>query len=136
MKVSLFYFAYRITSVHLNIRNEVLIMSEHNHDCGDGCECGHDHEEHMTVTLTLDDDKELECSVLTIFPVKDQSYIALLPMDAPEEEEGEVLLYRFKQLEDDEIDLENIEDDDEYDAVADAFDLLMDDEDIDDLFED
>lgn len=110
-------------------------MSEHNHECGDGCGCGHDHEEQMTVTLTLDDDKELECTVLTIFPVNDQSYIALLPMDAPEDEEGEVLLYRFKQLEDDEIDLENIEDDDEYEAVADAFDLLLEDDEFDDLFE-
>ena len=45
--------------------------------------------EEMTVTLTLDDGKELECVVLTIFPAGDKEYIALLPIDDEEAEEGE-----------------------------------------------
>lgn len=115
-------------------------MSEHNHDhCGCGCGCDHDHEhegEHMTVTLTLDDGKELECAVLTIFPVGEKQYIALLPLESDEEEEGEVFLYQFNQLENDEIELLNIEDDDEYEAVADAFDEILDEEEFDEMFED
>ena len=46
-------------------------------------------EEEMTVTLTLDDGSELECVVLTIFPAGDRDYIALLPMEGEEAEEGE-----------------------------------------------
>lgn len=111
-------------------------MSEHNHECGCGCGHDHEHEEHMTVTLTLDDGSELECLVLTIFPVGDNQYIALLPLNEQnEEEEGEVYLYRFQELENGEIELLNIEDDEEYEAVADAFDELLDEEEFDEMFE-
>ena len=85
-------------------------------------------EEEMTVTLTLDDGSELECVVLTIFPAGDRDYIALLPMEGEEAEEGEVYLYRYTETEDGAPNLENIEDDDEYEFVADAFDELLDDQ--------
>lgn len=116
-------------------------MSEHkhDHDCQSGCDCGHDHSgEEMTVTLTLDDGTEMDCAVLSIFPVGEQQYIALVPTedDGKEDEEGEIFLYRFNQLEDDELELLNIEDDDEYEAVADAFDELLDEQDFDDMTED
>lgn len=111
-------------------------MSEHNHDnCDCGCECNHEHDEHMTVTLTLDDGTELECAVLTIFPVGEKQYIALLPIGECDEEESEVFLYRFNQLENDEIELLNIEDDDEYEAVSDAFDELLDEQEFDEIFD-
>ena len=51
-------------------------------------------EEEMTVTLTLDDDTEVECVVLTIFTAGERDYIALLPMEGEDSEEGEVYLYR------------------------------------------
>ena len=73
--------------------------------------------EEMTVTLTLDDGRELECVVLTIFPAGEREYIALLPM---EDEDGQP-------------NLENIEDDDEYEIVADAFDELLDEQEYDEL---
>lgn len=113
-------------------------MSEHMHDhgCGDGCDCGHDHGEEMTVTLTLDDGSELECAVLTIFPVGEQQYIALVPIEENGEEEGEVFLYRFNELENDELELLNIEDDEEYERVADAFDELLDEEEFDEMTKD
>lgn len=115
------------------IKREVYYMSEHDHDC----HCGHDHNEEneMTVTLTLDDGTELECAVLTIFPVEDNQYIALLPIEENSDEEGEVFLYRFTELENGELELENIEDDDEYEKVADIFDELLDDEELDDMLE-
>ena len=83
------------------------------------------------ITLTLDDGKEIECAVLAVFPVNDNNYIALLPQDA--DDEGEVYLYRFIQHDDDEIELINIEDDDEFDAVSDAFDEMLDDEELNEM---
>lgn len=89
--------------------------------------------DHDFITLTLKDDSELQCVVLGIFPVGDRDYVALLPEDAGED--GEVFIYRYKELENDEIDLENIEDDDEFEAVSEAFDEFMDSQEFDDLFE-
>ena len=84
--------------------------------------------EAATVTLTLDNNEELECAVLTIFEAAGNQYIALLPLNenGEEDEESDVYLYRFSETEDGEPKLENIEDDDEYDAAADKFDEWMD----------
>lgn len=109
-------------------------MSEHNH--GDGCGCGHDHEfEHDSITLSLDDGTELNCMVIDIFSVDDKEYIALQPEEG-EEEEDNVFLYRYIQDGDGDPQLLNIEDDDEFEAVADAFEELLDSQDYDDLFDD
>ena len=109
-------------------------MSEHNHDCGcghDDCNCG---EENLTVTLTLDNDEVLECAVLTIFSAGDRQYIALLPLeDAEDTEEGDVFIYRFEEDENGEPTLDNIEDDDEYELAADAFDEWLDEHDFEEL---
>lgn len=89
------------------------------------------------VTLTLDDDSELVCDVIATFPAKvngqEQMYIALLPADATPE--SEIFLYRFIENGED-IDLQNIEDDEEFDIVSDAFDELLDEEEFDDLMGD
>lgn len=90
-------------------------------------------DEDLFVTLTLDDDSTLECMVLTIFDVNATDYIALLPVDEDENpnEEGEVLLYKYFEDENGEPILENIEDDEEYEVVADRFDEILDDEEFD-----
>ena len=90
-------------------------------------------EQEMTVTLTLDDDTEVECVVLTIFTAGEREYIALLPVEGVESEEGEVYLYRYRETEDGAPTLDNIEDDDEYEIVADAFDELLDSQEYDEL---
>ena len=90
-------------------------------------------EEEMTVTLTLDDDTEVECVVLTIFTAGERDYIALLPMEGEDSEEGEVYLNRYSETEDGTPVLDNIEDDDEYEIVADAFDEMLDDQEYDEL---
>ena len=90
-------------------------------------------EEEMTVTLTLDDDTEVECVVLTIFTAGERDYIALLPMEGEDSEEGEVYLYRYSETDDGTPVLDNIEDDDEYEIVADAFDEMLDDQEYDEL---
>ena len=93
-------------------------------------------QEEMTVTLTLDDGTEVECIVLTIFEAGNRDYIALLPTEGAESEEGEVYLYRYTESEDGDPTLENIEDDDEYEIVADAFDELLGEQEYDELVED
>lgn len=90
-------------------------------------------EQEMTVTLTLDDDTEVECVVLTVFTAGEKEYIALLPMEGADSEEGEVYLYRYSETESGEPTLDNIEDDDEYEVVAEAFDELLDSQEYDEL---
>ena len=90
-------------------------------------------EQEMTVTLTLDDDTEVECVVLTVFNAGEHEYIALLPMEGADSEEGEVYLYRYSETEDGNPKLDNIEDDDEYEIVAEAFDELLDAQEYDEL---
>ncbi len=111
------------------------IMGGHNHD-GD-CGCGHDHDhefEHDSITLSLDDGTELNCMILDIFTVDNKEYIALQPEEG--EEEDNVFLYRFIQKDGGDPELLNIDDDDEFEAVADAFEELLDSQDYDDMFDD
>ena len=89
-------------------------------------------EQEMTVTLTLDDDTEVECVVLTIFDAGEGEYIALLPMEGEDSEEGEVYLYRYSEI-DGEPQLDNIEDDEEYEIAADAFDEFLDEQEYDEI---
>lgn len=112
-------------------------MNEHKHDDNCDCGCDHDHEE-TTVTLTLEDDTELECAVLAVFPAGEHEYIALMPVeeDDDDDEAGDIYLYRFTELENGEVQLDNIEDDDEYELVTDAFDELIDSEEFDELLDD
>ena len=88
--------------------------------------------EEMTVTLPLDDGSQLECVILTIFEAGGRDYIALLPMEGEDADEGEVYLYRYTEI-DGNPDLQNIEDDEEYEIVADAFDELLDEQEYDEL---
>ena len=78
----------------------------------------------MFVTLDLDDGSQLECQILTIFDVDNQNYIALVPVDNDEE----VIFYRYFEDEEGNPSLENIDSDDEFDAVSDRFDELLDEE--------
>ena len=67
--------------------------------------------EAITVTLTLENDEELECAVLSIFEAEEREYIALLPLD----ENGD------------------IEDDQEFERVSNAFNELMEEQDFADI---
>lgn len=74
----------------------------------------------------MDDDTEVECAVLTIYPVNQKEYIALLPLDEDgQSESGEVYLYTFSRTENGDPMLANIEDDEEYQAAAEAFDAIL-----------
>ena len=79
-----------------------------------------------TIKLTLDDDTEMECTVLTIFPAGDKQYIALLPADVDDEDmESEVYIYSFALTPEGDPLLGNIEDDDEYELASQAFDTIL-----------
>lgn len=91
--------------------------------CGGGC--GGSSTPH-TITLTMEDDTEVECAILTIYPVEEKEYIALLPLDENgQNQSGEVYLYAFSRTPDGDPMLANIEDDEEYAKAADAFDTIV-----------
>lgn len=110
-------------------------MSKNDIPTGDN---GYDAEE-MTVDLDLEDGTSVTCAVITILTVDKRDYIVLLPLDeAGENTEGEVWFYRYSENPDDPNEeplLEYIEDDEEYEAVADAFDEYLDSAQFDELMD-
>ena len=96
-------------------------------------------DEEMTVTLDLEDGSSVECAIVTILTVNNQDYIVLLPLDDNgENEDGEVWFYRYSENENDpneEPVLDYIDDDNEYEAVADAFDEFLDTQEFDEITE-
>lgn len=106
-------------------------MAEHKH--GDDCDCTIGDED-LIVTLTLDDDEEVNCSVICIYTVKEQEYVALLPLDEDGEgnEEGHVYLYKYAE-EDGQPVIDNIATDEEYEAAADAFDEWLDEQEFEEI---
>lgn len=93
-------------------------------------------DEEMTVTLEFDDGS-VECAIITILTVAKKDYIVLLPLDENgENTDGEVWFYRYSENEEDpneEPELEYIDDEEEYEAVADAFDEFLDNSEFDEL---
>ena len=71
--------------------------------------------------------------MINIFQAGDKEYIALLPMEGEAAEDGEVYLYRYSEDEDGQPNLENIEDDEEFEIVSDAFDEMLDSAEFDEL---
>ncbi len=92
-----------------------------------------ENDDEMYVTLTLDDDSEIECIVITIFEAGERDYIALLPMDDAESEDGEVFLYRYSEDAEGNPILDSIESDEEYEIVADRFDEWLDEQEYEEI---
>ena len=94
--------------------------------------------EEMTVELELDDGV-CTCAVITIFECNGKDYIALLPLDEDgQNEDGEVWIYGYSENEEapnEEPELRYIEDDEEYEAAADAFDEYLDSCEFDEIVE-
>ena len=91
-------------------------MSDFENGCAGSCDaCGSKSDcEKATVTLTLDDGSMMECAILTIFEADEKEYIAL------QEVNGNPTL-------------DNIESDEEYEMVADAFDEWLDNAEFEDM---
>lgn len=96
-------------------------------------------DEEMTVDIELEDGTVINCAVITILTVKEKDYIVLLPLDEQgENTDGEVWFYGYKENPDDpneEPVLDYIEDDAEYEQVADAFDEYLDNCEFDELID-
>ena len=103
-------------------------MAEHTHNTDLS------NEEELTVTLTLDNDEEVDCAVICIYPVGKQEYIALLPLDenGEEKEDGDVYLYKYSEVDDQPV-IDNIDSDEEYDIAADAFDEWLDEQEFEEI---
>lgn len=81
------------------------------------------------IRVTLDTEEgEIVCRILTIFETDGKDYIALLPLDKKgnDNAEGAVYLYRYAENEEGIPSIEYISDEDEYEAVADRYDELLD----------
>lgn len=80
-----------------------------------------------TVTLYLEDDTEQECRAVARFETQGTEYVALLPLEGPGSEDGDVYLYRYIEDENGEPGIDNIATDEEYEIAADAYDEYLDD---------
>ena len=90
------------------------------------------------VTLTLDDNEEVECSIITTYAIEDKEYIVLLPLDENgENEDGDVWIYRFVRdtTGGNDHEIINIEDDDEYEIAVDKFDEWLDTQEFNEVIE-
>lgn len=102
-----------------------------------GCGCGHDHDhdheeefEVQLVTLIDEEGNEQEFEVIEIFEVDGTEYVAIaLPEEEAEADDDEVMVFRLEVDEKtgEEI-LHDIEDDDEWNKVAEAYMDLGDEE--------
>ena len=94
-----------------------------------------ENDDDVVVTIEMDDGSEVTCEILTIFDVKDHDYIALLPYEENGKEvtDDTVYIYRYHEAEDGTPALENIQSDEEYEAVEERFDELLDGPEFDDM---
>lgn len=75
------------------------------------------------VVLIDEDNNEVEFEVIHSFSVEEKEYAVLVPVDGDDEE---AVVFRVEEGENDEYIFEYIEDDEEFDAVAKAYDELLD----------
>lgn len=94
-------------------RNELMSEEENNYD-----------EEEVVITLTLENGEEIECTVLAMFDCEGQNYVALLFPEEDENKDLEISLYRCN-IGDDNVDIQDIETDEEFEKANEAFDALM-----------
>lgn len=81
----------------------------------------------MFLTVELDKNKEETFQILKIFEVNDQDYIAVCPINGAED----VYFYRHYEDEEGNPSIGNIDSDEEFEMVIDAFDQILDDEEFD-----
>jgi len=77
-------------------------------------------EEEDVITLEFEDGEEVVCTILGVFDVNDKEYIALIPEDGTDD----VYLYGYKEINEEDYELIDIEDDAEFELVAKEFEAL------------
>ncbi len=93
-------------------------MTHHEH--GNGCDCGEGEE---IITLIDDNGEEKDFTVIDIIEMDGSEYAILLPVDG--EEGDEAIILKFTQDEEGNEILVDIEDDEEWEKVADAWEEMM-----------
>ena len=78
-------------------------------------------EEEDIITREFDDDTAVDCYVMGTFEFDGKEYIAL----APEDGTDDVYIYGYKQINDEEFEILEIESEEEFDAAAAEFDAIM-----------
>lgn len=78
-------------------------------------------EEEDIITLEFDDDTAVDCYIMGTFEFEGKEYIALQPEDGTDD----VYIYAFKQINDEEFEILEIESEEEFDAAAAEFDAIM-----------
>lgn len=78
-------------------------------------------EEPDFITLEFDDGEDVECEIMGVFDVEGKEYIALIPEDGSDD----VYLYGYKEVGEDEFELEDIEDDVLFEKVVAEFDKIV-----------
>ena len=81
----------------------------------------------VMVTIEMDDGENLDCEILTIFDLDDQDYIVLMPVDENGDplNDEQVFIYRYSEDENGTPMLDNIQSDEEYEAVGKRFEEIQ-----------
>ncbi len=85
--------------------------------------------EEMFLTVELDEGGTETFQIMKIFEVDGQDYIAVCPLD----DEETIYFYRHFEDEDGNPFVDNIESDEEFEAVIDIFDQLLDEEEFEEM---
>ncbi|WCF10093.1 DUF1292 domain-containing protein [Paenibacillus thiaminolyticus] len=97
-------------------------MSEHQHTHDHDCGCGHDHEhDELVVTLVDEEGTEIDMALVETFNVGEQVYALLLERNNPE---ADGIIVRVDE-EDEDMVLNPIEDDEEWERVQQAYDQMV-----------
>jgi len=89
--------------------------------CSDDCCCGTDEDDDAEIiTLEFDDGESVECEVMGVFDFEEKEYIALIPTDGTDD----VFIYGYKEINDEEFELIDIEDDAEFERVVEEFEKM------------
>ncbi len=81
-------------------------------------------EEENYITLEFDDGETMECEILGIFEADGQEYMAL----AADDESGEVYLFRYREVDEEEFEILDIDDEGEFEKVSRVFQQIMEEE--------
>ncbi len=97
-------------------------VAEHEHE--------HDHDEEETIVLTDEEGHEHEFTIIQVIKVEEKDYAILLPTEEAEsdEEEGQAIILRIDQDEAGDDILVEIEDEEEFERVAEAWEEVLDEE--------
>lgn len=98
----------------------------HHDGHGNGCGCGCE-EESEVITLIDEDGEEKNFSVIDILELDGSEYAILLPVD---EESDEAIILKFAEDDQGNEILVDIEDDEEWEKVADAWEEMIAEEDV------